>query len=80
MATVWPSTAMLLLTLAMTVGGSEGSTVCGVKIVRVASFVQGIRERIRAPFPENDSSREIDISGEHVSSNFYNASIILVSR
>lgn len=35
MATIWPSTAMLLLTLAMTVGGSEGSTASDIKIVRV---------------------------------------------
>lgn len=77
MATVWPSTAMLLLTLAMTAGGSEGSTASGVKIVRVVSLVQGSRERVREPFPGNDPSREIEISGEHVSSNFYNASIIL---
>ena len=77
MATIWPSTAMLLLTLAMIVGGSEGSTASGVKIVRVVSLVQGIRERVREPFPGNDPSREIEISGEHVSSNFYNASIIL---
>lgn len=72
MATVWPSAAMLLLTLAMTVGGSEGSTASGLKIVRVVSLVQGIRERIREPFLGNDSPREID--GEQLGSGRLRAS------
>ena len=78
MGSVWPPGAMLLLTLAMVVGGSEGSTASGVKIVRVVSLAEGIIERIGEPFPDVKSSRDIEISGEHVSANFYNASVILV--
>ena len=73
----WPPVAILALTVAMVVGGSEGSTASGVKIVRVVSLAKGIRERVSEPFPDVDPSRDIEISGEHVSANFYNASIIL---
>ncbi|WP_222914463.1 TrkH family potassium uptake protein [Natrinema sp. SYSU A 869] len=76
MGTIWPPSAMVLLTVAMTVGGSEGSTASGIKIVRVVSLAKGVRERVSEPFPETDSSREIEIAGEHVSANFYDASII----
>lgn len=78
MGSVWPPGAMLLLTLAMVVGGSEGSTASGVKIVRVVSLLKGVFERVSEPFPDIDSSREIEIGGEHASANFYNASVILV--
>lgn len=77
MGSLWPPVTMLMLTGAMVVGGSEGSTASGVKIVRVVSLAKGIRERISEPFPDVDPSRDIEISGEHVSANFYNASIIL---
>ncbi|WP_152422677.1 potassium transporter TrkG [Natrialba taiwanensis] len=70
--------AVLLLTVEMIVGGSEGSTVSGVKIVRVVSLEAGVIERIGEPFPGIDSSRDIEISGEHVSANFYNVSVVLV--
>lgn len=42
--------------------------------------MKGIHERIREPFPDTDPSREIEISGEHVSTDFYNASVILTLR
>ena len=77
LGTAWPSVAMLTLTLAMVVGGAEGSTASGVKIVRIVSLAKGVRERVSEPFPDIDPSRDIEISGEHVSANFYNASIIL---
>lgn len=42
--------------------------------------MKGIHERIREPFPDTDLSREIEIPGEHVSTDFYNASVILTLR
>lgn len=41
------------------------------------SLAKGIRERVSEPFPDVAPLRDIEISGEHVSANFYNASIIL---
>lgn len=76
----WPAVAMLTLTVAMIVGGSEESTASGVKIVRVVSLAEGVRERIWEPFPDApdpDPSNRIEISDEHASANFYNASIVL---
>ena len=73
----WPPVAILTLIVAMVIGGAEGSTASGVKIVRVVSLIKGIRERVSEPFPDIDQSWDIEISGEHVSANFYNASIIL---
>ena len=75
--TAWPPAGILALTVAMIIGGAEGSTASGVKIVRIVSLAKGIRQRVREPFPDIDPSRDIEISGEHVSANFYNASIIL---
>lgn len=77
MGTTWPSSAMLLLTAAMIVGGSEGSTASGIKIVRVVNLAKGVLKWSREPFPDANTSQEIEISGRHVSSNYYNASVVV---
>ena len=76
--TVWPPITILTLTVAMIVGGAERSTASGIKVVRVVSLSKGIQERIKEPFPGTDTSREIEIFDEHVSANYYNASIVLI--
>ena len=74
----WPSVAVLVLTMAMGLGGASGSTASGVKIIRAISIVRGLRERVRDPFPEEVLSGSIDksASGRHSSANYRNASLI----
>lgn len=75
----WPGLSVLVLTMAMGLGGSAGSTASGVKIIRAISIGRGLRERIRNPFPDEELSESLDESpsGQHASANYHNASIVV---
>lgn len=75
----WPGLSLLVLTIAMGVGGASGSTASGVKIIRMVSIVRALRGRLRDPFPEGTFSESLDesVSGQHSSANYHNASIIV---
>ena len=74
----WPSVAVLVLTMAMGLGGASGSTASGIKVIRAISITRGVRERIRDPFPEEVLSGSIDesASGRQSSANYHNASLV----
>lgn len=75
----WPGMSLLVLTLAMGLGGASGSTASGVKVIRVISIVRALRGRLRDPFPEGTLSESLDesVSGQHASANYHNASILV---
>ena len=70
---------MLVLTLAMGLGGASGSTASGVKVIRAISVTRGLRDRIRDPFPDEELAHSIDelASGRHSSANYHKASIVV---
>ncbi|MBX0296414.1 TrkH family potassium uptake protein [Haloarcula nitratireducens] len=76
----WPTISILLLTMAMALGGASGSTASGIKIIRGISISRGLRSRIRDPFPDETLSDSIDksVSGQHSSENYGNAVTITI--
>ena len=75
----WPGISVLVLTLAMGLGGASGSTASGVKVIRAISVTRGLRDRIRDPFPDEELAHSIDesASGRHSSANYHKASIVV---
>lgn len=75
----WPAISVLVLTMAMGLGGASGSTASGVKIIRAVSISRGLRERIRNPFPDGDLSESLDesVAGQYSSTNYHKASIMV---
>lgn len=56
---VWPTVAQLVLVFAMIVGAAAGSTAGGIKIIRLAMLVKGIRFRISSVFYPDSSVRRV---------------------
>jgi trk system potassium uptake protein TrkH len=63
----WSAQAQLTLSLAMVVGAAAGSTVGGVKLIRVITLVKGTAYRIRDVFYPRTAVRYLDLDGRRLS-------------
>ncbi|WP_256300837.1 TrkH family potassium uptake protein [Haloarchaeobius salinus] len=57
----WPAQAQLTVTFGMVVGAAAGSTVGGIKLIRLATLVKGIRHRITDVFVPDTAVRRLQI-------------------
>ncbi|WP_257299230.1 TrkH family potassium uptake protein [Haloarchaeobius sp. FL176] len=57
----WSTQAQLTVTFGMVVGAAAGSTVGGIKLIRLATLVKGIRYRIMDVFVPDTAVRRLDI-------------------
>ena len=77
----WPAEAQLTVTFGMVVGAAAGSTVGGIKLIRLAILLEGIRHRISDVFYPESAVRRLEIDGrrltqEEASREFEEAAII----
>ncbi|MFB6121005.1 MAG: TrkH family potassium uptake protein, partial [Halobacteriaceae archaeon] len=63
----WPATAQLTLAMGMTVGAAAGSTVGGIKLVRLLTLVKGTAFRIRGVFYPASAVRRFRFDGRKLS-------------
>ncbi|QLG48221.1 TrkH family potassium uptake protein [Natrinema halophilum] len=62
----WPAQAQLTVTFGMIVGGAAGSTVGGIKLIRVLTLLKGIRFRITDVFYPETAVRRLKINGRRL--------------
>ena len=62
----WPATAQLTLTFGMVVGAAAGSTVGGIKLIRLATLLKGIEYRITDVFYPRSAVRRLTINGRRL--------------
>ncbi|WP_408958109.1 TrkH family potassium uptake protein [Natrinema sp. 74] len=62
----WPAQAQLTVTIGMIVGGAAGSTVGGIKLIRVLTLLKGIRFRIADVFYPETAVRRLRINGRRL--------------
>ena len=62
----WPATAQLMISFGMVVGAAAGSTVGGIKLIRAATLVKGIRFRIGDVFYPESAVRRLNIDGRRL--------------
>ncbi|WP_418771525.1 TrkH family potassium uptake protein [Halobacterium yunchengense] len=77
----WSAQAQLTVASGMIVGGAAGSTVGGIKLIRLATLVKGVQHRISDVFYPNSAVRRLEINGrrlddEETSREFEEAAII----
>lgn len=76
----WPTEALLVLVIAMVVGGAAGSTASGIKILRAISLTSGSWSRVNAVFFKPRSHRldtdEGRIISRHASTTYDEAAFI----
>lgn len=63
----WPAAAQLTLSLGMVVGAAAGSTVGGIKLIRAATLLKGVRFRIADVFYPESAVRRLKIDGRRLS-------------
>lgn len=59
----WPVQAQLAVAFAMSIGAAAGSTVGGIKLIRVATFIKGTMFRIRGVFYPDTVVRRFKLDG-----------------
>jgi len=57
----WPAAAQLTVTVGMVVGAAAGSTVGGIKLVRLATLIKGVSYRITDVFYPDTAVRRLEI-------------------
>ncbi|ELY83272.1 TrkH family potassium uptake protein [Natrinema gari] len=62
----WSAQAQLTVTFGMIVGGAAGSTVGGIKLIRVLTLLKGIRFRISDVFYPETAVRRLKINGRRL--------------
>ena len=62
----WPTAAQLTVTFGMVVGAAAGSTVGGIKLIRLATLVKGTRHRIADVFYPKTAVRRLKIDGRRL--------------
>ncbi|PSQ15417.1 potassium transporter Trk [Halobacteriales archaeon QS_8_69_26] len=77
----WPAMGQLTVTFGMVVGGAAGSTVGGIKVIRLATLLKGTRHRVAGVFYPDTAVRRLTIddrrlSDEEVRREFEEAAII----
>ena len=80
---VWTADATLFLCIGMLTGAAAGSTVGGLKIIRVATLIKGVRWRIGGIFQPSSAVRKFDLgdrllSEDQASKEIEEAAIVLV--
>jgi len=63
----WPIEAQLTVTAGMGIGAAAGSTVGGIKLIRLATLVKGIQHRITDVFVPETAVRRLEINGRRLS-------------
>ena len=63
----WPSFAIFIIMVLMLMGGSNGSTVGAIKLMRVITFSKGIYKNLREIWSPAGSVVPMEISGEKLS-------------
>jgi len=59
----WPAAAQLAVAFAMSIGAAAGSTVGGIKLIRIATFTKGTLYRIRGVFVPDTVVRRFELDG-----------------
>ena len=77
----WPAAAQLTVTFGMVVGAAAGSTVGGIKLIRLATLIKGSRHQIADVFYPESAVRRLKINGrrldeENANREFTEAAII----
>jgi trk system potassium uptake protein TrkH len=62
----WPAAAQLAVAFAMSIGAAAGSTVGGIKLIRVATFTKGTLYRIRGVFTPDTVVRRFELDGRRL--------------
>jgi trk system potassium uptake protein TrkH len=62
----WPAAAQLAMAFAMSIGAAAGSTVGGIKIIRVATFTKGTLYRIQGVFYPDTVIRRFELDGRRL--------------
>jgi trk system potassium uptake protein TrkH len=62
----WPPEAQLAIAFAMSIGAAAGSTVGGIKLIRVATFTKGTLYRIRGVFTPDTVVRRFELDGRRL--------------
>jgi trk system potassium uptake protein TrkH len=62
----WPTIAQLTVSAGMVIGGAAGSTVGGIKLVRVLTLFEAVQYRISDVFYPDSAVRRIDIDGRQL--------------
>jgi trk system potassium uptake protein TrkH len=62
----WPAAAQLAVAFAMSIGAAAGSTVGGIKLIRVATFTKGTLYRIRGVFVPDTVVRRFELDGRRL--------------
>ena len=80
---VWTADATLFMCLGMLTGAAAGSTVGGLKLIRVITLVKGVRWRIGEVFTPDSAVRHLDLDGrslteDQASKEIEEAAIVLV--
>lgn len=65
----WPANVIILIMALMLMGGSNGSTVGALKLMRVITFFKGIYKNLREIMSPKGSVFKLEISGKKISSN-----------
>jgi trk system potassium uptake protein TrkH len=63
----WAAQAQLLVASGMFVGGAAGSTVGGIKMIRLATLLKGIQHRVAGVFLPESAVRRLNIDGRRLS-------------
>ena len=63
----WSTSAQVTMSLAMVVGAAAGSTVGGIKLVRLITLSKGTAFRIRGVFYPESAVRYLNLNGRHLS-------------
>ncbi|WP_137286318.1 TrkH family potassium uptake protein [Halorussus salinisoli] len=63
----WPAEAQLAIAFAMSIGAAAGSTVGGIKLIRVATFFKGTLYRIQGVFYPDTVIRRFELDGRKLS-------------
>ncbi len=64
----WPANVIILIMALMLMGGSNGSTVGALKLMRVITFFKGIYKNLREIMSPKGSVFKLEISGKKISS------------
>jgi trk system potassium uptake protein TrkH len=62
----WTAAAQLTVTGGMVIGAAAGSTVGGIKLIRLATLIKGIQHRITDVFYPKSAVRRLEINGRRL--------------
>jgi len=63
----WPVAGQLTVAFGMLVGGAAGSTVGGIKVIRLATLIKGVQHRIADVFYPSSAVRRLEIDDRRLS-------------